>query len=542
MAKNWAIVVGINQYEFLQPLNYAKRDAELMAQFLSNEAGFEPVFLFSDDSPEIGGKSTRPFRANVLRFFREIFKTPFMGDGDNFWFFFAGHGMRYADRDYLMPLDGDPHDIENTGIPTNYLTERLRRCGADNVVMLLDACRNVGSRAGEGIGNQTAEEARQTGVISIFACSPNQFSHEVESIQQGAFTCALLEGLGSGGRCATVERLNQYLECRVPEILRDCSLNARQMPYTIAEPVNRLHLILMPRYASLDEIAVLKKDAYQAEIQHSWELAEQLWIRIIASASGQDMDAVKALQRVVLKRVEQKSLSSQPQQPLVSPSSDSHEQARLVERVPLLSDVPTQPKAQPLQPLLEDDLSSEENMDYRKLRDLLKAGRWKEADQETLTVMLKVTGREQKGWLRAEDIQNFPCADLRTIDQFWVKYSNGHFGFSVQKKIYLECGGKSDDSCDWEVWDKFGDRVGWRKRKDFTYYWITLSKVTFNTSAPQGHLPSAISGEVARGGWMENFGVRVESFVNRVGHSRAGGWGSCQAWFVLVSRAEACEL
>ncbi len=33
------------------------------------------------------------------------------------------------------------------------------------------------------------------------------------------------------------------------------------------------------------------------------------------------------------------------------------------------------------------------------------------------------------------------CEDLRTIDQLWVKYSNGRFGFSVQKRIWHSIGG-----------------------------------------------------------------------------------------------------
>ncbi|HYX15858.1 MAG TPA: GUN4 domain-containing protein [Nostoc sp.] len=45
------------------------------------------------------------------------------------------------------------------------------------------------------------------------------------------------------------------------------------------------------------------------------------------------------------------------------------------------------------------------------------------------------------GWLDYKSIENFPCTDLRTIDRLWVKYSNGHFCFSVQKRIWLECGG-----------------------------------------------------------------------------------------------------
>ncbi|MDF5711050.1 MAG: caspase family protein [Nostoc sp. S4] len=67
MAKNWAIAIGINRYDLLQPLNYAKRDAQLIQEFLGNEAGFERIYFFSDDSPDVGGKSTRPNRTNLLR-------------------------------------------------------------------------------------------------------------------------------------------------------------------------------------------------------------------------------------------------------------------------------------------------------------------------------------------------------------------------------------------------------------------------------------------------------------------------------------------
>jgi uncharacterized caspase-like protein len=302
MAKNWAIVVGINQYRFLQPLRYAKRDAETMQAFLSQTAGFDRIFLFTDDSPELGGKTTEPFRNNLLRVLRQIFEKPFMTDGDNFWFFFSGHGMRYREQDYLMPLDGDPEDVEHTGISTHLIANYLRSCGADNAVMILDACRSEGKKSGEGIGRQTEAEARQTGVISIFSCSPEQYSYEIEAIGQGAFTCALLEGLGIRGRCATVERLNQYLANRVPELVQQHLGRARQIPYTIAEPIDRSHLILMPQHASLADIATLKNDAYRAQIKQDWDLAQRLWIRVLAAASGQDMDAVEALQTIAISR------------------------------------------------------------------------------------------------------------------------------------------------------------------------------------------------------------------------------------------------
>ncbi|MBG1262578.1 SUMF1/EgtB/PvdO family nonheme iron enzyme [Nostoc commune] len=301
MAKNWAIAIGINQYDYLQPLNYAKQDALLMQQFLRTEVGFDEVILFSDDSPDFyfqnQAKSALPMRSNLRDVLRNLPQRLNMGAGDNFWFFFSGHGMRHAERDYLMPLDGNPADIEETAIPINFVTECLRGCGADNVVLILDACRSLGTRAGEGIGRQTEEEARQQGVITIFSCRPQQYSYEIEALQQGAFTTALLEGLGIQGKCATVERLDQYLKLRVPELVRQHK-NTTQTPYVIAEPVDKSHLILVPRYATLADIATLKNDAYQAEADRNLDLAEQLWIRVLAAASGQDMDAVRSLQRI----------------------------------------------------------------------------------------------------------------------------------------------------------------------------------------------------------------------------------------------------
>ncbi|QLE49370.1 peptidase C14 [Nostoc sp. C057] len=331
MAKNWAIAIGINQYDYLQPLNYAKRDALLMQEFLGNEAGFERIFFFSDDSPPVDGKSTRPTRTNLLRVLRQLFDNPFMGAGDNFWFFFSGHGIRYADRDYLMPCDGDPEDVESTAIAINVVTERLRRCGADNVVLILDACRSLGTRAGEGIGRQTAEEARQQGVISIFSCSPEEYSYEIEALQQGAFTTALLEGLGIQGKCATVERLDQYLKFRVPELVRQHK-NTKQTPYVIAEPLDKSHLILVPRYATQKDIATLKNDAYQAEADRNLDLAEQLWIRVLAAASGQDMVAIKAIQRIERLRWERQEPSSPQPRPIIE---NSIKGISIVEKNPL---------------------------------------------------------------------------------------------------------------------------------------------------------------------------------------------------------------
>lgn len=131
-----------------------------------------------------------------------------------------------------------------------------------------------------------------------------------------------------------------------------------------------------------------------------------------------------------------------------------------------------------------DNLSSEKGVDYTRLRDLLKAGKWKEADKETVRVMLKAAGKQPDDYLNPEDIEKFPCTDLRTIDQLWVRYSNGRFGFSVQKRIW--------ESVGQDIY-KFGDRVGWRKgilETSINKQWLYYNDLTFSLEAPEGHLPS----------------------------------------------------
>jgi len=120
---------------------------------------------------------------------------------------------------------------------------------------------------------------------------------------------------------------------------------------------------------------------------------------------------------------------------------------------------------------------------YRVLERLLQGGDWKGADGETERVMLEVANRTEACWLDVASIDNFPCEDLRAIDGLWVKYSNGRFGFSVQKRIYQSLGGTRE--YDRKVWEAFGDWVGWRRNGEWQVYYDLI----FSTKAPEAHLP-----------------------------------------------------
>ncbi|MGB3208575.1 MAG: GUN4 domain-containing protein [Crinalium sp.] len=136
------------------------------------------------------------------------------------------------------------------------------------------------------------------------------------------------------------------------------------------------------------------------------------------------------------------------------------------------------------------ELSSANGGNYYQLDKLLAAKKWQEADEETAKMLLKVANREKAGKLRLEDIDNFPCEDLRIIDQLWLKYSNGRFGFSVQKQIYQSLGGTRDYNK--EIWEAFADIVGWRVNGK--WHWLYSLNLNFNLQSPDGHLPSCRCG------------------------------------------------
>lgn len=142
--------------------------------------------------------------------------------------------------------------------------------------------------------------------------------------------------------------------------------------------------------------------------------------------------------------------------------------------------------------------------DYTKLQDLLRLGKWLEADFETLSIMLKIAGREQEGNFDFKSLNNFPCADLCKIDQLWTEYSNGHFGFGVQRQIldgvmkqhdkphggWMHSLGRLILNQEKTYLEAFGEQVGWRD-KGFSSIWMqSYIELTFSLDAPRGHFPT----------------------------------------------------
>lgn len=144
----------------------------------------------------------------------------------------------------------------------------------------------------------------------------------------------------------------------------------------------------------------------------------------------------------------------------------------------------------------QDLMGSVVGVSYLKLKKLLKLKCWKEADEETAKVIGDICeeisdSRKFESYL----LDSLPVLDISTIDQLWVQFSSGKFGFSVQKRVFQEC---SKDR------NKFGERTGWRiANEKGKYYWLSNDQFDYDyATAPKGHLPSGLwAGE---DGWFEN--------------------------------------
>ena len=111
--------------------------------------------------------------------------------------------------------------------------------------------------------------------------------------------------------------------------------------------------------------------------------------------------------------------------------------------------------------IIDNELRFKEKLKkYNKLLCFLETSKWEKADEETARLMIQIGDKEEKKYLNLDDILNFPCEELRMINDLWLQNSDGKFGFTVQKQIWLDCGGRIGEY-EWEPYRKFAEKVKW---------------------------------------------------------------------------------
>ncbi|MGA1262975.1 MAG: GUN4 N-terminal ARM-like repeat domain-containing protein [Prochlorothrix sp.] len=124
-------------------------------------------------------------------------------------------------------------------------------------------------------------------------------------------------------------------------------------------------------------------------------------------------------------------------------------------------------------------LQSDRDVDYSPIEAALLDEAYEIADRLTLQKMCELAGEGavQRKWVYFSEVNQFPIADMKTLDTLWLVYSEGKFGFSVQRDMWIGVG---------KVWEKLWPKMGWKSGNIWTRW---PGGFTWNLSAPRGHLP-----------------------------------------------------
>ena len=144
-AARLALVIGINDYQMIPPLQKAVGDAEAMSATLT-ELGFEVTTVLNPDR--------RAFNRAITRFRKSL------RPGDVAFVHFSGHGIEVEGRNLLLPSDmplptrNDEDFLVAEAIDLTSLMGRIADSGAGVRIFVVDACReNPFARRGvRGLG------------------------------------------------------------------------------------------------------------------------------------------------------------------------------------------------------------------------------------------------------------------------------------------------------------------------------------------------------------------------------------------------------
>ncbi len=247
--KLWVLAVGVSSYKdsSVPKLDYAHRDADAFANILKAQInkGYREVNarVLMDDTAT---------KASVLNGL-DWLKTN-VGVGDVGVVFLSGHGFTMATdrRYYYGASDVDLKRLTETGVPYKAIQDALvefnLRGGGTRAVFFIDTC-----HAGDATGAQmlassvkasngealAIELTRQENQVLVFASSKgDQVSWENHKFRHGAFTQALIEGLGDEWQAdpyklghVTYKNLDAYISARIPVLTQK-----KQTPRLMAPP------------------------------------------------------------------------------------------------------------------------------------------------------------------------------------------------------------------------------------------------------------------------------------------------------------------
>lgn len=143
----YALIIGINNYRHLPPLQTAVNDAKEVDRILQREYGFTTTLLLNAD------------RSEIMNGFNEVREK--LTSEDNLLIYYAGHGEfdKQVGKAYWLPVDAEPDNDTNWIIVDN-ITTNIRRMASKHILVVADSCYS-GTLTRSAITKLTSAEAKQ---------------------------------------------------------------------------------------------------------------------------------------------------------------------------------------------------------------------------------------------------------------------------------------------------------------------------------------------------------------------------------------------
>ena len=122
-----ALLIGVNDYQYLPKLETAINDASAVADVLRQFYGFEVTLLLN------------PTRGNIIRTLDKLRAS--LTERDNLLIYYAGHGVLDAEADegFWQPVDAEP-DTQSNWIAISTVTRSTKAISAKHVMVIADSC------------------------------------------------------------------------------------------------------------------------------------------------------------------------------------------------------------------------------------------------------------------------------------------------------------------------------------------------------------------------------------------------------------------
>lgn len=232
----YAIVIGIENYrQNLPKADFATHDAQTVSEYLTKSLGYpeENVITLLND---------RALKSDFEKYFEKWLGNN-VEEGGRVFVYFSGHGSPdlKAGTAYLVPYDGDPSFIDQTGYSLDRLYAALGKLPTKDITVALDSCfsgaggRSVIAQGARPLVTKLQDAAPRTGnIVVLTAASGAQASSTYAEKGHGLFTYFLLKAIKNEDVVAAdgslkTDDLFGYLKPQVERVARK-QFNNEQSP------------------------------------------------------------------------------------------------------------------------------------------------------------------------------------------------------------------------------------------------------------------------------------------------------------------------